>query len=183
MFPSPPPLPSHTFVRDQSATCTLLVAFPVQINLNAKARAAHFLIAKQRFDAPRSTQPFALALIPSKCIFRASRLQNLTLYRHFPIKNPHNRQSKMSPTYTMTGHLCKQIYTSWRQSRHPSPEPSTPTTATTVVTTVPTTTVAAAAAAAAAASRTTTAPSSPTTAKTSMDSVRSDGGWRFPKAR
>ncbi|PKS07517.1 hypothetical protein jhhlp_006121 [Lomentospora prolificans] len=29
----------------------------------------------------------------------------------------------MSPTYTMSAHLCKQIYSSWRQTRHPSPEP------------------------------------------------------------
>ncbi|KAF5011399.1 hypothetical protein FDECE_2462 [Fusarium decemcellulare] len=27
-------------------------------------------------------------------------------------------------TYTMTAHLCKQIYASWRQTRQPSPEPS-----------------------------------------------------------
>ncbi|KAF7550538.1 hypothetical protein G7Z17_g5653 [Cylindrodendrum hubeiense] len=29
----------------------------------------------------------------------------------------------MSPTYTMSAHLCKQIYASWRQTRQPSPEP------------------------------------------------------------
>ncbi|KAF4973220.1 hypothetical protein FSARC_425 [Fusarium sarcochroum] len=32
-------------------------------------------------------------------------------------------------TYTMTAHLCKQIYASWRQTRQPSPElaiPSSP---------------------------------------------------------
>ncbi|KAH6845136.1 hypothetical protein B0I37DRAFT_379270 [Chaetomium sp. MPI-CAGE-AT-0009] len=37
----------------------------------------------------------------------------------------------MSPTYTMSAHLCKQIYTSWRQARQTSPDPnplpSTPT--------------------------------------------------------
>ncbi|KAL6363643.1 hypothetical protein LRP88_03065 [Fusarium phalaenopsidis] len=27
-------------------------------------------------------------------------------------------------TYTMTAHLCKQIYASWRQTRQPSPEPN-----------------------------------------------------------
>ncbi|KAF4974689.1 hypothetical protein FZEAL_8436 [Fusarium zealandicum] len=27
-------------------------------------------------------------------------------------------------TYTMTAHLCKQIYASWRQTRQPSPEMS-----------------------------------------------------------
>jgi hypothetical protein len=32
----------------------------------------------------------------------------------------------MSPTYTMSAHLCKQIYSSWRQARQPSPEPSSP---------------------------------------------------------
>lgn len=32
----------------------------------------------------------------------------------------------MSPTYTMSAHLCKQIYSSWRQTRHPSPEPLSP---------------------------------------------------------
>jgi hypothetical protein len=30
----------------------------------------------------------------------------------------------MSPTYTMSAHLCKQIYTSWRQTRQTSPSPS-----------------------------------------------------------
>lgn len=30
----------------------------------------------------------------------------------------------MSPTYTMSAHLCKQIYTSWRQARQTSPDPS-----------------------------------------------------------
>ncbi|CAM1501053.1 Fc.00g102150.m01.CDS01 [Cosmosporella sp. VM-42] len=29
----------------------------------------------------------------------------------------------MSPTYTMSAHLCKQIYASWRQTRQTSPEP------------------------------------------------------------
>ncbi len=29
----------------------------------------------------------------------------------------------MSPTYTMSAHLCKQIYSSWRQARQTSPEP------------------------------------------------------------
>jgi hypothetical protein len=36
----------------------------------------------------------------------------------------------MSPTYTMSAHLCKQIYSSWRQARQTSPDlnsPSTPT--------------------------------------------------------
>ncbi|KAK0616015.1 hypothetical protein B0T17DRAFT_496800 [Bombardia bombarda] len=37
----------------------------------------------------------------------------------------------MSPTYTMSAHLCKQIYSSWRQTRQGSPEssplPSPPT--------------------------------------------------------
>ncbi|KAM5356992.1 hypothetical protein ACJZ2D_016726 [Fusarium nematophilum] len=27
-------------------------------------------------------------------------------------------------TYTMTAHLCKQIYASWRQTRQTSPEPA-----------------------------------------------------------
>ncbi|KAK4141288.1 uncharacterized protein C8A04DRAFT_14223 [Dichotomopilus funicola] len=30
----------------------------------------------------------------------------------------------MSPTYTMSAHLCKQIYSSWRQARQTSPEPN-----------------------------------------------------------
>ncbi|KAK0728494.1 hypothetical protein B0T26DRAFT_640081 [Lasiosphaeria miniovina] len=30
----------------------------------------------------------------------------------------------MSPTYTMSAHLCKQIYASWRQTRQSSPDPS-----------------------------------------------------------
>ena len=30
----------------------------------------------------------------------------------------------MSPTYTMSAHLCKQIYSSWRQTKQSSPEPS-----------------------------------------------------------
>ncbi|KAK4241297.1 hypothetical protein C8A03DRAFT_41243 [Achaetomium macrosporum] len=30
----------------------------------------------------------------------------------------------MSPTYTMSAHLCKQIYSSWRQARQTSPDPS-----------------------------------------------------------
>ncbi|KAK6843108.1 hypothetical protein PG995_002110 [Apiospora arundinis] len=35
----------------------------------------------------------------------------------------------MSPTYTMSAHLCKQITTSWRQARQgPLPEPSNATT-------------------------------------------------------
>ncbi|KAK4248784.1 hypothetical protein C7999DRAFT_30764 [Corynascus novoguineensis] len=38
----------------------------------------------------------------------------------------------MSPTYTMSAHLCKQIYSSWRQARQSSPDasplPSPPTT-------------------------------------------------------
>ncbi|KAK3899779.1 hypothetical protein C8A05DRAFT_36593 [Staphylotrichum tortipilum] len=29
----------------------------------------------------------------------------------------------MSPTYTMSAHLCKQIYSSWRQAKQSSPEP------------------------------------------------------------
>ncbi|AEO62443.1 uncharacterized protein THITE_107962 [Thermothielavioides terrestris NRRL 8126] len=29
----------------------------------------------------------------------------------------------MAPTYTMSAHLCKQIYSSWRQTRQSSPEP------------------------------------------------------------
>ncbi|KAK4225340.1 hypothetical protein QBC38DRAFT_368969 [Podospora fimiseda] len=29
----------------------------------------------------------------------------------------------MSPTYTMSAHLCKQIYSSWRQTRQSSPDP------------------------------------------------------------
>ncbi|RFN49661.1 ste12 interacting protein [Fusarium flagelliforme] len=29
-------------------------------------------------------------------------------------------------TYTMTAHLCKQIYASWRQARQPSPELALP---------------------------------------------------------
>ncbi|KAI6768394.1 hypothetical protein HG530_006403 [Fusarium avenaceum] len=29
-------------------------------------------------------------------------------------------------TYTMTAHLCKQIYASWRQTRQPSPELAMP---------------------------------------------------------
>ncbi|AEO56037.1 hypothetical protein MYCTH_2300487 [Thermothelomyces thermophilus ATCC 42464] len=37
----------------------------------------------------------------------------------------------MSPTYTMSAHLCKQIYSSWRQARQSSPDtsplPSPPT--------------------------------------------------------
>ncbi|KAK4153601.1 hypothetical protein C8A00DRAFT_15171 [Chaetomidium leptoderma] len=39
----------------------------------------------------------------------------------------------MAPTYTMSAHLCKQIYSSWRQARQTSPDshplPSPPTTA------------------------------------------------------
>ncbi|KAK2593689.1 hypothetical protein QQS21_008597 [Conoideocrella luteorostrata] len=31
----------------------------------------------------------------------------------------------MSPTYTMSAHLCKQFYTSWRQARQPN-SPNTP---------------------------------------------------------
>lgn len=40
----------------------------------------------------------------------------------------------MSPTYTMSAHLCKQIYSSWRQThptadnKAPSPLPSPPAT-------------------------------------------------------
>ncbi|EWG40260.1 hypothetical protein FVEG_02728 [Fusarium verticillioides 7600] len=30
-------------------------------------------------------------------------------------------------TYTMTAHLCKQIYASWRQTRQPSPDLAPPT--------------------------------------------------------
>ncbi|KAK4462051.1 hypothetical protein QBC42DRAFT_177026 [Cladorrhinum samala] len=30
----------------------------------------------------------------------------------------------MSPTYTMSAHLCKTIVESWRQTRHSSPEAS-----------------------------------------------------------
>ena len=37
----------------------------------------------------------------------------------------------MSPTYTMSAHLCKQIYSSWRQTKQSSPDlsplPSPPT--------------------------------------------------------
>ncbi|KAK4122386.1 hypothetical protein N657DRAFT_576043 [Parathielavia appendiculata] len=37
----------------------------------------------------------------------------------------------MLPTYTMSAHLCKQIYSSWRQARQSSPDssplPSPPT--------------------------------------------------------
>ncbi|KAK3988305.1 hypothetical protein QBC44DRAFT_103410 [Cladorrhinum sp. PSN332] len=29
----------------------------------------------------------------------------------------------MSPTYTMSAHLCKQIYSSWRQTKQSSPDP------------------------------------------------------------
>ncbi|KND88962.1 hypothetical protein TOPH_06437 [Tolypocladium ophioglossoides CBS 100239] len=33
----------------------------------------------------------------------------------------------MAPTYTMSAHLCKQVYASWRQTRHqPSPPPPPP---------------------------------------------------------
>lgn len=32
----------------------------------------------------------------------------------------------MSPTYTMSAHLCKQVYTSWRQTRQ---GPASPTAA------------------------------------------------------
>ncbi|KAK1771105.1 ste12 interacting protein [Phialemonium atrogriseum] len=63
----------------------------------------------------------------------------------------------MSPTYTMSAHLCKQIYSSWRQTRQTSPEaPLSP----------PTTNI--------------TQPSyfrrSPSPEKRSMDSDRSDSG-------
>lgn len=30
----------------------------------------------------------------------------------------------MSPTYTMSAHLCKQVYTSWRQARQGPPSPT-----------------------------------------------------------
>ncbi|KAM0522220.1 hypothetical protein ACHAPW_006889 [Verticillium nonalfalfae] len=33
----------------------------------------------------------------------------------------------MSPSYTMSSHLCKQIASSWRQTRHGSPDPTSPT--------------------------------------------------------
>ncbi|KAK4041764.1 hypothetical protein C8A01DRAFT_34143 [Parachaetomium inaequale] len=80
----------------------------------------------------------------------------------------------MSPTYTMSAHLCKQIYSSWRQahpqpSPDPSPLPSPPT--------------------AFSSSSNNTAsylsrPSSPTAEKRSMDSDRgepssSGGNWRW----
>ncbi|CRK36342.1 hypothetical protein BN1723_004211 [Verticillium longisporum] len=35
--------------------------------------------------------------------------------------------ANMSPSYTMSSHLCKQIASSWRQTRHGSPDPTSPT--------------------------------------------------------
>ncbi|KAL7944668.1 hypothetical protein V8C42DRAFT_325527, partial [Trichoderma barbatum] len=33
----------------------------------------------------------------------------------------------MSPTYTMSAHLCRQFYTSWHQSRRQIPASTSPT--------------------------------------------------------
>ncbi|KAF4454668.1 ste12 interacting [Fusarium albosuccineum] len=43
---------------------------------------------------------------------------------HLPPHKQTTLQPPLKMTYTMTAHLCKQIYASWRQTRQPSPEPS-----------------------------------------------------------
>ncbi|EGY17821.1 uncharacterized protein VDAG_01503 [Verticillium dahliae VdLs.17] len=40
---------------------------------------------------------------------------------------PNITTANMSPSYTMSSHLCKQIASSWRQTRHGSPDPTSPT--------------------------------------------------------
>lgn len=73
----------------------------------------------------------------------------------------------MAPTYTMSAHLCKQIYSSWRQARQPSPDPNP----------LPSPPTSAGSAAAPYFSR----PSSPE--KLSMDSERSESPQQPPISR
>lgn len=79
------------------------------------------------------------------------RNKNQFLFNKAKGKAKVQKERKMSPTYTMSAHLCKQVYASWRQVHPPTPASPTPSgTATTCC---------AAAAAAAAASSTSSQPS------------------------
>ncbi|CRK15308.1 hypothetical protein BN1708_011430 [Verticillium longisporum] len=108
-----------------------------QAKHEVRSRRSNMIIAprehnfKSSFFCRRRTPPLHLPLtrlsshLPTQPTSSSHNSTIATLQSH--ARFPKITTANMSPSYTMSSHLCKQIASSWRQTRHGSPDPTSPT--------------------------------------------------------